>query len=66
MHGPHLTRHELATTLRRAVERFESLGVPHEHAINAVAVDRGVSPAHVKNLLERHPEALVEQTGAVI
>jgi succinate dehydrogenase/fumarate reductase flavoprotein subunit len=66
MHGPQLTRHELATTLRRAVERFERLGVPHEHAINAVAADRDVSPAHVKNILGRHTGAVVEQTGAVI
>lgn len=63
MHGSQLTRREIATTLHCAVERFESLGIPREHSINAVAADRGISPVRTRELVEQHSEALGADRG---
>jgi hypothetical protein len=65
MNGPQLTRRETAVTLHRAVERFESLGITRGYAINAVAVDHGISPSDVMALVEPHA-AILKQTEVVV
>jgi hypothetical protein len=64
MHGPKLTHREIAATLRRSLERLESVGIPHEQALNAVALDRGISAARIEELVERYHEP--NQTEAAI
>jgi hypothetical protein len=51
MQGPPLTRLELAAVLRAQVRRLMSHGIGREAAINAVAVEHGIDPEWVAELV---------------
>jgi hypothetical protein len=51
MHGPPLTRLELAAILRAQVRRLMSRSIGRQDAINAVAVEHGIDPEWVAELV---------------
>jgi hypothetical protein len=58
MHGPPLTRLEVAAVLRREVGRLVSLGVEQPVAIRAVAREQGIDPEWVAELVASIERAL--------
>lgn len=52
MHGPPLTRLEVAAVLRAQVCRLMSRGIDRPVAINAVAVEHGLDPEWVAELVD--------------
>jgi hypothetical protein len=51
MHGPPLTRLELAAVLRAQVRRLVARRIGRSTAINAVAVEHGIDPEWVAELV---------------
>jgi len=52
MRRPPLTRLELEAVLRREVKHYVSLGVQRSDAIKQVAVEQGIDPEWVAELVE--------------
>jgi hypothetical protein len=52
MHGPPLTRLEVAAVLRAQVRRLVARGMDRHIAINAVAVEHGLDPEWVAELVD--------------
>lgn len=51
MHGPPLTRLEVAAVLRAQIRRLVARGMDRPVAINAVAVEHGLDPEWVAELI---------------
>ncbi len=51
MHGPPLTRLELAAVLRAQVRRLMSRSISRQDAINAIAIEHGIDPEWVAELV---------------
>ncbi len=52
MHRPPLTRLELAAVLRAQVRRLVARGIGRSTAINTVAVEHGIDPEWVAELVD--------------
>jgi hypothetical protein len=50
-----LTRLEVEAVLRREVKRYVSLGVPKTRAIQQVAIEQGIDPEWVEELVNGEP-----------
>jgi hypothetical protein len=51
MQRPPMTRLEVEAVLRREVKRFIALGVPKARAIQQVAIEQGIDPEWVAELV---------------
>jgi hypothetical protein len=52
MHRPPLTRLELEAVLRREVKHYISLGVKRSDAVQQVAIEQGIDPEWVAELVD--------------
>jgi hypothetical protein len=50
-----LTRLEVEAVLRREVKRYIALGVPKSRAIQQVAIEQGIDPEWVEELVNGEP-----------
>jgi len=57
MHGPPLTRPEVAAILRCGVDRLISEGLGHQAALRSVARRHGVKPKQVSDLIAQADSA---------